>query len=152
MTLIREIGAWLPRVLLALAAGAAVANAAPGPIVVTRLGPVVGTGGAIQAFRGIPYPPGYRALVTRRFAALSDAMLSGYPAADDAGARAAMRAAWARFAATGDPNGPGLPAWPAYDVARDPYLDFGDVVRTGEAFRQAPLDLMRRINDAAAAP
>jgi para-nitrobenzyl esterase len=63
-----------------------------------------------------------------------------------------MRAAWARFAAAGDPNGPGLPAWPAYDAARDPYLDFGDAIQPGEAFRQAPLDVMRRVNDAAAAP
>ena len=32
---------------------------------------------------------------------------------------------WANFAKTGDPNGPGLPAWPKYDPAADKIMLFG---------------------------
>ncbi|MBK9967609.1 MAG: carboxylesterase family protein [Holophagales bacterium] len=50
----------------------------------------------------------------------SFAAIPGYT--PDAAARSlseAMNASWARFAATGDPNVPGVVAWPAYDGARD---------------------------------
>ena len=43
-----------------------------------------------------------------------------------------MRAYWIRFAATGDPNGPGLPAWPAYRPASDRYLELGAAVSVGD--------------------
>jgi para-nitrobenzyl esterase len=36
----------------------------------------------------------------------------------------AMMAAWVQFAATGDPNGPGVPTWHSYDPARDTALTF----------------------------
>jgi para-nitrobenzyl esterase len=37
----------------------------------------------------------------------------------------AMAAAWINFAASGDPNGPGVPAWAPYDPARDNAIAFG---------------------------
>ena len=37
---------------------------------------------------------------------------------------------WTRFAATGDPNGPGAPHWPAYDRKTDLCLEIGHVVES----------------------
>jgi para-nitrobenzyl esterase len=52
----------------------------------------------------------------------------------------AMMRAWTRFATSGDPNGPGLPQWPRYDRATDPYLEFGTLIRAGRAYRKAQVD------------
>jgi len=38
---------------------------------------------------------------------------------------------WVNFAKSGDPNGPGLPAWPAFTENADAHMEFGDVVRSG---------------------
>jgi para-nitrobenzyl esterase len=55
-----------------------------------------------------------------------------------------MMDAWVRFARTGDPNGGNLPHWPAYDVASDPYLEFGDTVAAGHNYRTPYLDFVQR--------
>ena len=56
----------------------------------------------------------------------------------------AMMTAWTRFAATGDPNGPGLPPWPEAKGADDPYLIFGPSIAAGHGFRTGALDFMQR--------
>jgi len=53
----------------------------------------------------------------------------------------AMSAAWVRFAKTGDPNGPGLTAWPAFG-AKENYLEFGDQIAPKTALRKAQIDFM----------
>jgi para-nitrobenzyl esterase len=64
------------------------------------------------------------------------------PDATDLKLSATMQQAWTRFAASGDPNGPGLPRWMPYDRASDPYLEFGTEVRAGQAYRRAQLDAL----------
>ncbi|MDB5727902.1 MAG: liver carboxylesterase 1-like, partial [Noviherbaspirillum sp.] len=55
-----------------------------------------------------------------------------------------MIKAWVAFAANGDPNGTGLPRWPAYDAAADDYLEFGDTIRSGARWRGRQLDFLER--------
>lgn len=66
------------------------------------------------------------------------------PDATDWALSAALRRMLVRFAATGDPNGDGLPAWAPYVAATDPYLEFGDVIRARSGFRAEQLDAMER--------
>ena len=56
------------------------------------------------------------------------------PAATDADRAVAdlMSGYWASFAADGDPNGPGLPSWEAWDADAMNYLEFGNEVAPGE--------------------
>ena len=57
--------------------------------------------------------------------------------ADQEQLAATMGGYWTRFAATGDPNGGAAPAWPAYDVATDPYVQFGTEVTTAQGLLTA---------------
>jgi para-nitrobenzyl esterase len=64
-----------------------------------------------------------------------------FDAADLAVSRT-MRAAWVAFARSGDPNAPGLAAWPAYGPGHDAHIEFGDAIDTGHAWRLATLDFL----------
>jgi para-nitrobenzyl esterase len=56
-----------------------------------------------------------------------------------------MSSIWVRFAATGNPNGKGLPEWPAYESASDQYLELGDTIRVGRGLRKETCDALDRI-------
>ena len=49
---------------------------------------------------------------------------------------------WTNLAKTGDPNGEGLPKWPAYNPADDNVLDFADPVTVRAHVNQAGLDFI----------
>jgi para-nitrobenzyl esterase len=53
-----------------------------------------------------------------------------------------MRSYWVNFATNGDPNGEGLPAWPASMRTADEALEFGDTVQVRKDVRSERLDFM----------
>jgi para-nitrobenzyl esterase len=59
-----------------------------------------------------------------------------------------MSACWARFAKTGDPNGPGQPKWPAYAAAADKYMEFGDAVEVKTGLYREACDLLDKTRGA----
>jgi para-nitrobenzyl esterase len=56
---------------------------------------------------------------------LTEGVLGGAYTASDRALSDAMVGYWTNFAKAGDPNGPGLPAWPAFDSASRAYMRFG---------------------------
>ena len=52
----------------------------------------------------------------------------------------AMMAYWINFATHGDPNGAGLPPWPAYETARDTVLTLGDTIETRSGVNSQGVD------------
>jgi para-nitrobenzyl esterase len=55
-----------------------------------------------------------------------------------------MADAWVRFAKTGNPNGGGLPHWPAYRSPDYRLLDFGDAVTVRSNARSPEIEFFRR--------
>jgi para-nitrobenzyl esterase len=60
----------------------------------------------------------------------------------DARLSKAMNAAWVRFAKTGDPNGPGLPAWPRFGNGKESYMEFGDQISAKDGLRKKQIDFL----------
>ena len=58
----------------------------------------------------------------------------------------AMHGAWLRFAASGDPNGGGLPGWPAFSAEREAYFEFGDRIGPAEHLLKKECDLFDEIS------
>ncbi len=54
-----------------------------------------------------------------------------------------MMTYWVNFARTGDPNGPGLPAWPKYAVDAERVMRFADDARAGDLPNKPQLDFFR---------
>jgi para-nitrobenzyl esterase len=59
-----------------------------------------------------------------------------------------MSGYWVRFAKTGDPNGPGHVAWPAYDPETDGYLDFDVPIRADHHLYKEIMDFMEGLSRA----
>ena len=96
----------------------------------TRVPPALGTRG-LGAAHGIEIPYVFDNLP--RFMRAEDRQLA-----------ATMSACWVQFAKTGDPNAPGLPAWPAYDE-KDSYLEFGDTIAVKSGLYTEACDLYDHI-------
>ncbi len=56
----------------------------------------------------------------------------------------AVSAYWVRFAATGDPNGEGLPRWPSFGAGQSDYLELGDEIAVGSGLRAEACALWQR--------
>jgi para-nitrobenzyl esterase len=69
----------------------------------------------------------------------------GYTAVDRELSRQ-MMAYWVNFAKKGDPNGPGLLAWPAYDAQSDRNLNFADTVRAEQHLYREECDFIDKVS------
>ncbi len=63
---------------------------------------------------------------------------------DDHALSAVMIRYWTQFARTGNPNGEGLPAWPAYDPQRQATMVFDTPLRTENGVRREKLDALQQ--------
>jgi len=97
-----------------------------------------------RSVSGGPVPPTHSEEMAFMFGSLDKPSFIKHPPPDaqDWQLSTTMIRQWTRFATTGDPNGAGLPLWPRYDAATDPYLELGTTLKAGTAFRKAQLDAL----------
>jgi len=109
----------------------------------TRVDPASRKMGALGAMHGAEVGYVFGDVTKSLFAGtpLLPGGVEGFDDTDRALAKA-MSGAWVRFAETGDPNGPGLPRWPAVDALAPEYLEFGDRIQTGRAFREEQMQFL----------
>jgi carboxylesterase type B len=55
-----------------------------------------------------------------------------------------MSSYWANYVASGNPNGPGVPTWPAYDPKSPTVMELGDHFRAIPVASPEKLDFWRR--------
>lgn len=70
---------------------------------------------------------------------------AGYDALDRELSRQ-MMGYWVNFAKTGDPNGPGLAPWPAYEPASGLSLRFGDTIQTEQHLYKQECDFIDQVS------
>ena len=70
------------------------------------------------------------------------------PQPEDERLAEAMSGYWVNFATTGDPNGAGLPEWPAYDVKSEAFMEFGDTIQPGDHLLERECDFFESYNAA----
>ncbi len=66
------------------------------------------------------------------------------PAEADRALSDQMATIWTQFARTGNPNGEGLPEWPAYTEDNEAYMEFGEDLSAKSGLRLAKMELIER--------
>jgi len=68
------------------------------------------------------------------------------PTPEDIALSQAMMTYWTNFATAGDPNGQGLPQWPAFTAGTDQYQELGPTISTQSGYYPESYDLVLQIN------
>lgn len=68
------------------------------------------------------------------------------PTAAEEGLSATMVGYWTNFAKSGDPNGAGLPLWPAYVAGTDPYLVLDTPISGATAYHAAQCAILDKLD------